>query len=33
MPIVSGKEYPYTPKGIAAANKAKMKPKVKKKKK
>jgi len=31
MPIVSGKEYPYTPKGIAAAKKAKAKVKKKKK--
>lgn len=35
MPMVSGKEYPYTPKGIAAAKKAaaKVKAKAKKKKK
>ena len=33
MPKVGGKEYPYTPAGMAAAKKAKMKPKVKKKKK
>jgi hypothetical protein len=35
MPKVGGKEYPYTPAGMAAAKKAaaKMKPKAKKKKK
>ena len=33
MPRVSGKEYPYTPKGIAAAKKAAAKVKAKKKKK
>lgn len=31
MPMVDGKSYPYTPKGKAAAKKAKAKPKTTKK--
>ena len=33
MPMVSGKKYPYTPKGMAAAKKAAAKVEVKAKKK